>query len=56
MEEAAEKSPVTLNDSAIALQGEGRLMSAHHLSSHGMSVIMLASISGDRDAYKTLKG
>lgn len=46
---------MTLNDSAIALQGESQLMSVHHLFIHDMRVIMLASISGDRDAYRTLK-
>jgi hypothetical protein len=47
---------VTLNDSAIALQGESRLMSVHYLSIRDTTVIMLAPISGDQDTSKTLKG
>lgn len=45
---------MTLNDSAIGLQGESQLMSLHQLFIHDMQVIMLASISGYEDAYKTL--
>lgn len=46
---------MTLNDSASALQGESQLVSVYHLFIHDIRVIILASISGDRDAYKTLK-
>lgn len=44
---------MTLNDSATALQGESQLMSMHQIFIHDMRVIMLASISRYRDAYKT---
>lgn len=37
------------------LQGESRLVSMHHLSIRDTTAVTLASVSGDRDTYKTLK-